>query len=329
MKEEKRILNVLGQVDEKYIDEAAPGKRTNKKPAWIKWTSIAACLALVAVLGVGALQGGWFGSSDDIATLDNGDKIIFSKSNTSGSSVDLAFNVTTRELTEEETRALFADLPVTANALFTVDEQAAGNAQELIGFEGKIGEVKLIITTSDLPLLDTTIVGNEKATEVDGVAVTAGYVITAPNSRDEQTAIYYAAFDIGKCSMYVQNAGAKAEREVVKNDLVVVIQELIGNGELDLTSVETSEVTVTKSTFEATVIGIQENALVIEPLEGTTERQLAAQIVVDTSVLGELNTVEYVAAAQIGDIIRIGYLAEDSDIGKGRLAVYEIVFVKH
>jgi hypothetical protein len=50
MKEEKRILNVLGQVDEKYIDEAAPGKKANKKPAWKKWTSIAACLALVAVL---------------------------------------------------------------------------------------------------------------------------------------------------------------------------------------------------------------------------------------------------------------------------------------
>jgi len=32
MKEEKRILNVLGQVDEKYIDEAAPGKKANKSP---------------------------------------------------------------------------------------------------------------------------------------------------------------------------------------------------------------------------------------------------------------------------------------------------------
>lgn len=66
----------------------------------------------------------------------------------------------------------------------------------------------------------------------------------------------------------------------------------------------------------------------IEPLEGTTERQFAEQIVVDTTVLGELNTVEYVAAAQIGDIIRVSYLAEDSDISKGQLAVYEIVFVK-
>ena len=328
MKEEKRILNVLSQVDEQFIAEAAPGKRANKKPAWIKWTSIAACLALVAVLGVGALQGGWF-SGDDIARLDNGATINFVKCDAVGGSLSLAYDTTSRELTAEEASALFGDLPVTADAIFTVDEQAAGNAQKLIGFEGKIGDVKLLITTSDLPLLDTTIVGNEKATEVDGVSVTAGYFITAPNSRDEQTAIYYATFEIGSSTMYVENAGARAKSEAVKNDLVTVIQELIGNGELDLTSVETSEVTVTKSTFEATVIEVRENALVIEPLEGTTERQFVEQIVVDTSDLGELNTVEYVAAAQIGDIIRVGYLAEDSDISKGQLAVYEIVFVKH
>lgn len=51
MKKEKRILNVLGQVDEKYVAEAAPDKSGNKNPTWIKWVSIAACFAvLVAVI---------------------------------------------------------------------------------------------------------------------------------------------------------------------------------------------------------------------------------------------------------------------------------------
>lgn len=36
MKEENRILNVLDQVDEKYIVEAAPGKRVQKKNSWLK-----------------------------------------------------------------------------------------------------------------------------------------------------------------------------------------------------------------------------------------------------------------------------------------------------
>lgn len=52
MKEE-RILNILGQVDEKYIEEAAPVekvKRKSKKLArgWMKWGSLAACFCLVA-----------------------------------------------------------------------------------------------------------------------------------------------------------------------------------------------------------------------------------------------------------------------------------------
>ncbi|MDD2959383.1 MAG: hypothetical protein PHR92_12820 [Lachnospiraceae bacterium] len=57
MKEEKRILNVLGQVDEKYIEEAAPGKRANKKakhksPTWTKWGALAACVCLVLAVSM-------------------------------------------------------------------------------------------------------------------------------------------------------------------------------------------------------------------------------------------------------------------------------------
>lgn len=47
MKEE-RILNVLGQVDETYIIEAAAPEKDSRKNRWIKWAVLAACLALVA-----------------------------------------------------------------------------------------------------------------------------------------------------------------------------------------------------------------------------------------------------------------------------------------
>lgn len=230
----KKFSDAMGEIDEKYVNEAILYQQQKKKNSrWIKWTSIAACFVFIAVLGIGALQG-WFGRNNDIAIMDNGDKIIFSKSDTVGGSLALAFDVTTKELTEEETRALFADLPVAANAIFIADE-GTGNAQELIGFEGKIGEIKLVITTSDLPLLDTTIVGNENATEVDGVSVTAGYFLTDPNSSDEQTVIYYATFELGDCTVYVENAGSKTDREIVKNDLATIIQKLIANGEFDIT----------------------------------------------------------------------------------------------
>lgn len=56
MKEEKRILNVLGQVEENYIEEASSSKRANKKPDWIKWTSIVACFVVLFVVTLSFLK---------------------------------------------------------------------------------------------------------------------------------------------------------------------------------------------------------------------------------------------------------------------------------
>lgn len=56
MKEELRILNVLGQVDEKYVEEAAPGRKAKKTSGWIKWGAIAACVAILAATALPFLQ---------------------------------------------------------------------------------------------------------------------------------------------------------------------------------------------------------------------------------------------------------------------------------
>lgn len=48
----ERILNTLGQVDEKYIAEAAPGQKTGRGPGWIKGCAAAACLALAVYGGM-------------------------------------------------------------------------------------------------------------------------------------------------------------------------------------------------------------------------------------------------------------------------------------
>lgn len=56
MKEEKRILHALGKADEKYIEEAAPGRKANKKFGWIRWASIAACFAVVIAAALPLLQ---------------------------------------------------------------------------------------------------------------------------------------------------------------------------------------------------------------------------------------------------------------------------------
>ena len=87
----------------------------------------------------------------------------------------------------------------------------------------------------------------------------------------------------------------------------------------------TTNVIATKMAFEAKVLEVQNGALIVEPIEGTPERELTESIAVDTEDLGELNTVEYVKRAQIGDIIKVCYLKEDSDISNGVIAVYEII----
>lgn len=232
----KKFSEAMSELDSKYVDEAISYKKKAKKPVWAKWGAIAACFVAVTVLGVGLFQSGLFGSHTDIATLNNGEKIVFVKSDNIGGSLALDVDVTTKPLTEDETLALFSDLPVTANAIFLNSDIDAGGSQELIGFEGQVGNVKVIISTSDVQLLDTVIVGTEKVSEINGITIVAGYFVTDPNSRGEQNAIYYATFEIGDCKVYLENGGMKDDSETIKNQLAEVIQKLTENGNLDLTS---------------------------------------------------------------------------------------------
>jgi len=41
------ILNAIGQIDDSFIEEAAPKVNTIKKRGWVKWGAIAACAVLM------------------------------------------------------------------------------------------------------------------------------------------------------------------------------------------------------------------------------------------------------------------------------------------
>ena len=219
----KIFSDAMSEIDTKYVDEALGYKKKAQKSIWAKLGAAAACLAAVAVLAAGVFQSGLLGSKTDIAALDNGNEIVFVKSKTAASSLQLDADVTT----QEETQALFPSLPVTARAVF-----ASGKG--LIGLEGRIGNTKMVISTADISLLDTVIDGAEKISTVNGISVIAGYFVTDRNSVGKQNAIYYATFKLGDSTVYVENAGDKSESENVKNDLSHIIQELINNGEFDL-----------------------------------------------------------------------------------------------
>lgn len=222
---EKRLLKCFGGIDEKYVEEAAPAGRSVKKMRLAGWGVVAACFVIAAAICVGILQ---FCNNDDVAVLENGEMITFVKSDMAASPSAQDINVKSRELTDEELDRLFPNLPVTAYALFFPPNQ-----NQFVGLEGKIGNIKLVVSMADFQILDTIIEGNEESSIVNGIPVTAGYFVTKPNSKGKKTAIYYAFFELGNSRIYVENAGAEDKSEIVKNELADMIDTLISNGELE------------------------------------------------------------------------------------------------
>lgn len=221
----KMFSEAISEVGDRYYEEAARYEHRRKKSVRPKWGMIAACLVMAVTLGVGILR---FSGSEDTVTLKNGETIIFGKSNVGKCCLVFDFDIISRDLTAEEIDRIFPELPVTAYAHFN-----ASNNQ-LIGFEGKIGNIRLVVSRADVNLLDTIVEGNERSCEINGVPITAGYFVTRPNSKGVKTVIYNADFSMGNTRIYVENAGPEYERETVKNELADVIEALIDNGELDL-----------------------------------------------------------------------------------------------
>lgn len=48
----KKFSEAMGELDNKYVDEAINYKKKVKKPGWIKWGAMAACLVLVCVAAI-------------------------------------------------------------------------------------------------------------------------------------------------------------------------------------------------------------------------------------------------------------------------------------
>lgn len=69
---EKRILYVLGQVDEKFIAEAAPGKAMSRKHIWRRVAITAACICLLLALSIVAYAANWFGLRDLLLPIVTG-----------------------------------------------------------------------------------------------------------------------------------------------------------------------------------------------------------------------------------------------------------------
>ena len=108
------ISEAIGNIDQEFVNEATSyiGKtKVISRNIWIKVCAAAACVALVAAVGIGFLT-----NRDHTVSLDNGDTLYFHKSNAVIMS-ELDANVFTRELTENETYMLFKNLPVDGSVI--------------------------------------------------------------------------------------------------------------------------------------------------------------------------------------------------------------------
>lgn len=215
-----RFAYAVGHVDDELVCSAAASN--TKKRFWLKWGSLAACFALILALGIGFFTNV---GDNQIATLDNGTKISFVKSDHGIGQFDIAFQIETRDLTEAERKALFGELPVIAHAVFNAESQT------IIGLEGKFNDMKLIVSAPGMMLKDTVIEGEEGVSDVNGVLVKAGYFISG------NTVIYYATFALDGNTVYLENAGPKDEGESVKEDIATAIQDIIALEMINLFSI--------------------------------------------------------------------------------------------
>lgn len=222
----RTFSNAMDELDEKYIMEALRCQKKAKKPGWVRWGVLAACLSMVATLGAWLLTG-----KPETIALSSGESLVFTKAE-SITRANLDMDATVRTLTEDELQAVFPGLPVTGHALFTTGDH------QLLGVEGNIGNLKMVISATEQSILDTVIAGREACAEVGGIGVRAGYFLTDRNSKWERNVIYYATFQLGGSTIYLENAGPEAHREAVKAELAAVLETMIGWGGLNLDAIQ-------------------------------------------------------------------------------------------
>ena len=191
-----------------------PAAKTKTAPVKIL-APLAACLA-VALLVLCLPQ-----FSTESERTDSGEKLVFYRGSQALSDKSLAFAPVTRALTAEESEALFASLPV---------QEATGAFDEKTGAirwaQAVYGETEIFLgVPGDLPL-DTVIVGEEKTSQINGTAVTAGRLLTERNSRGERNVIYYASFEKDGAACYLECGGAQAQGDTLRRQITDAVDAL-------------------------------------------------------------------------------------------------------
>ena len=205
------FFEVLGELDDNIVKGAKTHMK--KKLNWKVWSGMAACLALVAVLGVGMLQsntptneeptigmkpvinfeGVVTAVDDNSVTLKDG-KIILITENTKFMSDPDTDNVVSEDIlvgnfiqgyTEDDTTAA----EITASKIWTNEGRTAGGGKRVINFEGRVAKVEqgsVILDNGKIVKLaeDTTVTHPDgSSAEIAEGDYIQGYAENAENSE--------------------------------------------------------------------------------------------------------------------------------------------------
>ena len=220
----QRISESIGNINSKHIEEAssyAGEEKRNRPLNWKKWTLVAACFVIVAVLAFGIIKGTLL---SEYVTLDNGETIRFASSNVVCTSDIMCSDI--RNLTEEEIKRVFGDLNISGWGIFGMDEN-----KSIIGFEGYFNDIKLIVSVPGKNINDVILSGNECTTYVNQVPVKAGF------SYSEKSVIYFADFELEGYRIHLNNGGLKNEKEQIKTEFATALYEIISLERIDLTGI--------------------------------------------------------------------------------------------
>ena len=195
---------------------------------------VAACLvAIGAVTGIVGSNMGWFGSKGYTVNLANGDSIVYHIGSTNVASIHVGYPVSSRKLTDAELDAILPETTERRSAIGTFREENG----ELLRVEGKLGDATIIFAQDNFPISDVVLEGNESSSSVNGIPVTTGYFVTSPNSRGEQSAIFFASFSIGNTNVYVECYGDKSDADAVSQETADLIFSIITKGEPDFSAI--------------------------------------------------------------------------------------------
>lgn len=216
-----KISNTIQYIDSKYIEEAGTFIKEVHKPSWMRWSVVPVCACLI--IAIMFIIPGIFSNKNKIVSLNNGSEITFVKSNMVVNQNDIACQI--RELNNDEIMNIFGNLPITGYGLFSEDNNT------ILGIEGKYNNMKLIISKLGTNIIDTIIDGKDHTSNINGILVNAYYF------DSNKTVIYYASFNLGKSTVYIENAGLKREEETVKKEIAFAIEKLIELEHIDLSKI--------------------------------------------------------------------------------------------